>query len=157
MKPKSEGTDMASKAKMSAETVETAMKTGADALKDGFDKAAKGYDKLVSFNKDTAEAVLKSANLAGKGFETLNSEVLSYSRQSVEESVAVTKAILASKTIQEVIEIQTDYAKTAFETYVSELTKVRDMALNVAKTASEPLQARMAALVEMGQIARVAV
>jgi phasin family protein len=135
------------------ETIEAALKTGTDAMKDGFEKAAKSYEQLVAFSKDTAEALLKAANTTGRGIETINSEVFSYSRHSVEESVAVTKAVLASKTLQEVLEIQSDYAKTAFETYVAEFTKVRDLAMSVAKAASEPVQARVAAFADFVQSA----
>ena len=49
------------------ESVETAMKTGAEALKNGFEKAAKGYDQLFSYSKDTVEAYVKSANVGGQG------------------------------------------------------------------------------------------
>lgn len=146
---------MASKAQKTAnqgaETIETALKTGTEAMKDGFEKVSKSYEQLLAFSKDTTEALLKSANVTGKGIESINTEVLAYSRQSVEDSVAATKALLASRTIQEALEVQSDYAKTAFETYVAELGKMRDLAVNTAKAASEPLQARVAAFADFVQ------
>ena len=135
------------------ETIEAALKTSTDAVKDGFEKATKSYEQLMAFSKETAEALLKAANTTGKGIETINTEVFSYSRQSVEEGVAVTKAVLASKTLQEVLEIQSDYAKTAFETYVAQLTKLRELAMGTAKAASEPIQARVAAFADFVQAA----
>ena len=101
-----------------AESIETALHTGAEAMKDGFEKAVKGYDQFVSFSKDTAEAVIKSANAAGKGVETINSEVFSYARKSIEESMAATKAIMAAKSVDEAIQLQSEFSKSAFETYV---------------------------------------
>ena len=89
---------MAPKAKSNtngADTVESALYSGAEAVKEGFEKAIKGYDQMVAFGKDTAEAMIKSANAAGKGFETINSEVFSYTRKSIEDSVVATKAIMA--------------------------------------------------------------
>ena len=146
---------MASKAQKTtangSETIEATLKTGTDAMKDGFEKATKSYEQLMAFGKDTAEALLKAANTTGKGIETINTEVFSYSRQSVEEGIAATKAVLASKTLQEVIEIQSDYAKTAFETYVAELTKLRDLAINTTKAATAPIQARVAAFADLVQ------
>ena len=74
--------DMATKAKAAGEklagteAVETAMKTGSEALKNGFEKAAKGYDQFFSYSKETVEAYVKSANVAGKGVETLQNETL---------------------------------------------------------------------------------
>ena len=42
---------------------------------------------------------------------------------AIEDSIAASKAILGSKSVHEAFELQTDFAKSAFESYVSELTK----------------------------------
>jgi phasin family protein len=118
-------------------------------MKDGFEKAIKNYDQFVAFSKDMAEAMIKSANAAGKGFETLNSEVFSYTRKSIEDGVVATKAIMASKSVDEAIQLQNEYSKSAFETYVDELAKFQDMALAMTKSAATPLQARVAAFVDL--------
>ncbi len=68
-----------------AETIETAMNTGTEALKVGFEKVVKNYDQMVGYGKDTVEACVKSASVAGKGAETLHNEMYSYSKQSVED------------------------------------------------------------------------
>jgi len=144
---------MASKTKSTttngAETIETALHTSAEAVKDGFEKAVKGYDQFVSFSKDTAEAMIKSANAAGKGLETMNGEAFAYARKSLEDSIVATKAILASKSVDEAIQLQSEFSKTAFETYVDELAKFGDMALAITKSAATPLQARVSAFVDM--------
>ena len=79
-----------SKAKTAGEkaatTAETALENGAAALKTGLEKALKGYDAVLGYNKDTAEAVTKSATVAGKSVESItNSEIYSFSKQSIEE------------------------------------------------------------------------
>jgi len=132
-----------------AEPLETTLLTGAEAIKDGFEKAVKGYDQFISFGKDNAEAVLKSANAAGKGIETINSEVFAYTRKSIEEGVAATKAVLASKTVEEAIQVQSEFGKVAFETYVDQLAKFGDMALAAARHAAEPFQARVSAFTDL--------
>jgi phasin family protein len=143
---------MASKAKSpsnGADTVESALHTGAEAMKEGFEKAIKGYDQFVAFSKDTAEALIKSANAAGKGFESINSEVFAYTRKSIEDGVVATKAIMASKSVDEAFQLQSEYSKSAFETYVDELAKFQDMTLAITKSAASPLQARVSAFVDM--------
>ena len=118
-------------------------------MKDGFEKAVKGYDQLVTFGKDNAEAMMKSANAAGKGIETINSEMFAFARKSVEESVTVTKAIMASKSVDEAFQLQSEFGKTLFETYVDELAKFGDMMLATTRDAAAPMQARVAALVDL--------
>ena len=149
-----------SKAKTAAEkataTAETTFENGAEALKAGFEKAVKSYDTVLGYGKDTAEAYMKSATVAGKGIETINSEIYSYSKESIEESIAASKAMLGSKSVHEAFELQTDFAKSAFEAYVGELTKFGELVTATTKDTFAPLQGRVQAWVEVVQIARAA-
>lgn len=143
------------KAKTAAEkefaTAEINFNAGADALKAGFDKAIAGYDSVVGYGKDTAEAVIKSATVAGKGAETLHNEIYAYAKQSMENSIAAGKAILGAKSVHEAIEVQTDFAKSAFENYVAELTKFNQLFSATAKDSFAPLQGRAQAWVDVVQ------
>ena len=147
-----------SKAKTAAEktsaSAEQAFFNGAETIKAGFEKAIKNYDTVLGYGKDTVEAYMKSATVAGKGVETINSEIYAFSKDAIEESVAAGKAILGSKSLHEAFELQTDYAKTAFESYVSELTKVSALFTAAAKDSFAPLQGRAQAWAEVVQSAR---
>jgi phasin family protein len=139
-----------------AEGIESAMKTGAETLKAGFEKAVKNYDKLVGFGKENVEAYVKSANVAGKGVETLHNEIFGYSKQSIEGSIAATKALMGAKSVHEAFELQTDYAKTAFDAYIGQLTRVSELFVATSKEAFEPIQGRYQAWVEAVQTTRAA-
>jgi phasin family protein len=132
-----------------AETIESALHSGAEAVKDGFEKAAKSYDQFMSFGKENADAMMKAATAAGKGIETLNGEMFAYARKSLEESIAATKAVIGSKSLDEAIQRQSEFSKTAFEIYVDELAKFGEMTLATAKDAATPLQARVAAFADL--------
>jgi phasin family protein len=149
-------TKAASETIKGAEHFETAAATGAAALKSGFDKAVKNYDSLVSYSKETVEAVVKSAEVAGKGAETLHNEIYAFSKASVEETIAATKALMASKSAHEAFELQTGYAKSAFEQYVGQLTKLGEIYSTTTKQAFAPLQGRVQAWVDVVQSARAA-
>ena len=88
---------------------------------------------FVGYGKETAEAVTKSATVAGKGIEAINSEIYAYSKSSIEDAVAATKAVMGSKSVHEAFEFQTDFAKSAFEAYVAELTKISELATATTK------------------------
>src|SRR6202046_417956 len=109
-------------------SAESALENGTAALKTGLEKALKGYDAILGYGKETAEAVMKSATVAGKSVESINSEIYSFSKQSIEDSVTATKAVMSSKSVHEAFEFQTDFAKSAFESYVAELSKIRELA-----------------------------
>ncbi len=139
-----------------SETLENVVTAGSDALKQGLDKAVKGYDNVAAFNKATLEALMQSASVTTKGIEQLNAETLAFSKQSLEDAVAATKAALTSRSIQELVEVNSDFAKSAFDAYVGQVTKLSEMMVTLAKSAAEPLNGRTAALVEVIQSARVA-
>jgi len=137
-------------------TAETTLENGAAALKTGLEKALKNYDAVLGFGKETAEACMKSATVAGKGIESLNTEIYSYSKQSIEDSIAATKAVMGSKSVHEAFEFQTDFAKSAFESYVGELSKVSEMMTSATKDSYAPLKGRLQAWLDVVQTARVA-
>jgi phasin family protein len=134
-----------------AEGMETVAKNGAEALKTGFEKAVKGYDQFLGFGKETVEAYTKAANVAAKGAETLNSEIFAYSKQSMEDTIAATKAIMSTKSVHEAIELQTDFVKTQFDGYVAQMTKLSEMYVAVAKDSFAPIQGRVQAWVDTVQ------
>jgi phasin family protein len=138
-----------------AASAEFAMANGADAIKVGFEKALKGYDAVLGYGKDTAEACMKSATVAGKGVETINNEIYAYSKQSIEDSIAATKAIMGAKSVHEAFEFQSDFAKSAFETYVGELSKFGELMSATSKETFAPLQGRVQAWLDVVQTARV--
>jgi phasin family protein len=134
---------------------ESAMENGAAALKTGLEKALKGYDAVLGYSKENAEAAMKSATVAGKGVESISTELYSYSKQSIEDSVAASKAVMGSKSVHEAFEFQTDFAKSAFEAYVAEMSKISELATSVTKETFAPFKGRVQAWLDVVQAARV--
>jgi phasin family protein len=139
-----------------AETIEAALTNGTQALKTTFDKAVKGYDQMLGFSKDTLDAYVKSANVAGKGAETLRNEIQAYSKHSIEETVAAAKAVMAAKSAHEAFELQTEFAKAAFEGYVGQMKKMSELFASTSKETLAPIQGRVQAWVDVVQKARAA-
>lgn len=134
-----------------SETVDTMMNAGAGAMKDGFERAVKGYDQLAGFSRENVDAWVRSANATAKGLEAINTEALTFSRQSMEEGLAVAKQAMTARTVQEWIELQSDFTKSAFDSYVGQVSKFSDLFANTAREALEPLNGRFEAFVEMVQ------
>ena len=137
-------------------TAESAMENGAQAMKSGVEKAMKNCDTALGFGKDTAEAYMTAATVAGKGIESVNNQIYSYSKQSLEDTIAATKAVMGSKSVHEAFALQTDFVKSAFESYVSEVSKVSEIAAQATKQSYAPLKGRMQAWLDVVQSASVA-
>jgi len=139
-----------------AEGMESTMKNGAETLKTGFEKAVKGYDQFLGFGKETVEAYTKAANVAAKGAETLHNEIFAYSKQSMEDTMAAAKALMTTKSVHEAFELQSDFAKTQFEGYVAQMTKLGEIYVAAAKDSFAPIQGRVQAWVDTVQNTRAA-
>lgn len=142
----------AKKAGDTAETVFQSASLGyekfAEQARSRMGDAAKAYDEFAVFGKDTADAMMAASNAYAKGLEQLTAEWLSFSKQSVEEGIATTKALMGARTIQEVVDLQATFAKAQFDQFVSQGAKFGELATKVAQESFEPLNQRATVAVE---------
>ena len=108
----------------------------------------KGYEDFAAFGKANLEAFVQANKLFTTGIETLSKEVVSLAQSSLESSTAATKAMFAAKTIKDVVELQTDFAKTSFEKLVANSTKIGEMTVKLATDSAAPIGARVTAASE---------
>jgi len=139
---------MAGKAKSTAnKTTDNSGKAnqyGAEFLTNGFEQAFGNYGDVSEFGKENYQALVACSNAAKSGLEELQGETMAYSKQAMEESAAVTESAIKANSIQELVEIQSNFAKSAFESYLGQMTKVADMFSETSRVALEPLNNRMA-------------
>lgn len=106
------------------------------------------FEDVVGFQKDNVEAFVASSQILTKGIEALSKELAAFTQAQYEQSVATTKALFAVKSVKELVDLQTEYAKSSFDAFVAEATKVSETGFKVANEAAEPLTARVNATVE---------
>jgi phasin family protein len=63
-----------------------------------------------------------------------------YSKRSFEDSVSAFQKLATAKSVPEAIEIQTTYAKQAYEEYMRQMTKIGAMYQNFAQDAFKPFE-----------------
>ena len=135
-------------------TIEQFTTAGNTAFKDGVEKSLAALNDMNAQSKQNLEAVVASVTAATKGAETLGAQAIAYSKKSVEDSAAAMKTLQGAKSIQDVIEFQTAYAKSALEGYLAELNKASATVSASMKDSLVPLNARVTATVEAFQAAR---
>ncbi len=108
----------------------------------------KSYDELSVLTKGNVDAVVKSSAIVAKGAEEAGKQVAAFTQASLEKSVSNGKALLAVKTIQELIELQNAYAKASFDAFVAESAKLQELSVKIANEALAPLNERVNATVE---------
>jgi phasin family protein len=135
-------------------TVDQYTAAGATAFKDAVEKSLAALTDVNGYGKKNLEAVIASVTAATKGAETLGAQAMAYSKSSFEGQVAAAKSLAGAKSIQEVVELQTAYAKSALETYMAEVGKMSETVAASVKDSLKPLNERVTAVVEKMQAAR---
>jgi phasin family protein len=141
-----------------AETVKTTVEqmttAGNQAFKDAVEKTLGALNEANTYSKSNLEAVVASVTAATKGAETLGAQAMAFSKKSVEDQVAAAKSLAGAKSIQEVVELQTAFAKTALEAYMAEMGKMSETVAASFKDSLKPLNERVTAAVERMQAVR---
>jgi phasin family protein len=138
-------------AKSAAEAFETLTATSSETVRENIDRSLAALAEASAFGKQNMEAWVASAAAAQKGFEALSARTVAFQKEAMEKHVAATKSLLTSKSVQEFVERQNDYAKSSFEAYVAELTTVSDLVAGVAKETLQPINERVNAVGQLIQ------
>jgi phasin family protein len=141
-----------------AETVHAAVDqfatAGNQAFKDGVEKSLTALNEVNAQGKRNMEAVTASVTAAAKGAETLGAQAVAYSKKAFEDQVAQAKALAGAKSLQEVVELQTAFAKSYLEAYIAEMNRASEVVSATVKDSWRPLNERVTAAVEQFQAAR---
>ena len=141
----------AAKAKAQAEAVQTA---GAKAFKDGVDRSLTSLTELNAHGKKNLEAVVESASAAQKGAEALSQQALAYSKKTWEDNVQAAQSLSQARSVQELLELQTAWAKSSAEAYLAHLNKTTETLTASVKDSFQPINSRVSAVVEGFQSVR---
>ena len=78
--------------------------------------------------------------------QAIFAEGADYTKKSVESRLALGEKLLGAKSFETVIQIQTEYAKTAYAAFVAQATKMGELHSNLAKAAFKPAEQAIAAM-----------
>jgi phasin family protein len=145
---------MATSAQTIKSTAEQYQAAGSKAFKDAVEKSMTAMNEINAHSKSNLEAVVASVTAAGKGAESLGAQTMAYSKKSMEDYVAAAKSLTTAKSLQEVVELQTAFAKSSLEAYLAQVNKASETVAASLKETLTPLNARVTAAVETFQSAR---
>ena len=100
----------------------------------------KNLDDFQKLSKESLEASMASFTAASKGAQTIATEVAEYARKSFEQSASATEKLLAARTLDRAVEIQSDFAKSAYESFVSQAAKISEIYVDLAKQSYKPFE-----------------
>ena len=86
------------------------------------------------------EAASRSFGEANRGFQALGAEMMSYSKEVFDDAVRTWERLIGVKSLDQAIQIQSDYAKRCSENHMAELSKLGQMYVGLFSNAAKPLE-----------------
>jgi len=96
------------------------------------------FANLPMFGTNPLEAVTAATASSTKCLKAIGTEMTDYSKKSFEKSRAHFEKLVAVKDFNEAIQLQSDFAQSAYEDFVAEVAKIGAMYSSLAKEAFTP-------------------
>lgn len=98
------------------------------------------FQDFQKFGQTNVDAAMRALGEWNKGWQAIAAEMTDYSKRAFEDSTATFEKLLSAKSLEQAFEIQSGFAKRAYDDYVQELTKIGSMYQSLAKDAYKPVE-----------------
>jgi phasin family protein len=143
-----------SAAETAKSTVEQFTTASGAAFKDGVEKTLAALTEANTHSKKNIEAMVASVTAAARGAETVGAQAMAFSKKAFDDQVAAARSLAGAKSLQDVVELQTNLARSFLESYMAEMGKLTETVSASVKDSIKPLNERVTDVVERLQSAR---
>ena len=96
------------------------------------------FQQIPGLGTNPFEAITTATASTTKGLQAIAAEMTDYSKKSFEKNRVHFEKLIGVKKLDEVVQLQSDFAKSAYEDLVAEATKIGEMYSSLAKEAFKP-------------------
>ena len=104
----------------------------------------KSFEDMQKFGKDQIEAATAASTTLTKSVQQIATESTEFSKKSLETAAAAFEKLIAAKSLDSAIQVQTDYTKSSYEAFVAQNKKLGEMYAGLAKEVFKPVEAAVA-------------
>ncbi len=101
-------------------------------------------EDIQQYGKQHMETVVASATTVQNGLQAIASAYGDYTKKSFEDTKSFVEKLSGVKSLDRAIEVQTEFAKSAYETFVAESQKIAGLYTDLAKQAYKPVEGLIA-------------
>ena len=114
--------------------------------KPGGDEVTKDFDVIEHAGNGQLNGVTTDLSSFTTILQAIFAEGADYTKKLVETRLALGEKLVGAKSFDTVIQIQTEYAKTAYADFVAQATKMGELHSGLAKAAFKPAEQAIAAM-----------
>jgi phasin family protein len=97
-------------------------------------------EDIQQYGKEQIDTVVASATTLQNGFQAIASAYGDYTKKSFEDTKSFVEKLSGVGSLDKAIEVQTEYAKSAYETFVAESQKIAGLYTDLAKQNFKPFE-----------------
>ena len=97
-------------------------------------------EDIQQYGKEHLETVVASATTVQNGLQAIAGAYGDYTKRSFEDTKSFVEKLSGVKSLDKAIEMQTEFAKSAYETFVAESQKIAGLYTDLAKQTFKPLE-----------------
>jgi len=97
-------------------------------------------EDMNKLGKELVDTGLKSVAAVSKGSQAIAAEATEYTRKTAESGSAALEKLFASKSLDKVIEVQADFARSSYESFVAEATRMSELLADMTRDAFKPFE-----------------
>ena len=101
-------------------------------------------EDIQQYGKEQLDTVVASATSLQTGLQAIAGAYGDYTKKSFEDTQSFVEKLSGVRSIDKALEVQADYAKSAYETFVAESQKIADLYTDLAKQTFKPLESMAA-------------
>jgi phasin family protein len=100
-------------------------------------------DPMQKFGKDSMDMAMATFGAWTKNAQAIATEFADYSKKSFEGSAAALEKLMAAKSLETAVEVQTEYLKSSYEDLMAESAKIGELYADLAREAYKPFESAM--------------
>jgi hypothetical protein len=100
----------------------------------------KNFEDMQKLSQTNVDSAMKIFGEWNKNWQAIAAEMSDYTKRSFEESSSTLEKLISSKSVEQAVEIQTSYAKRAYDDYMQQVSKIGGMYASMAKDAYKPVE-----------------
>ena len=98
------------------------------------------FDEVQHYGKEQFGAAAAATTCFAKTLQTIATETADYSKKAMENNSAFMEKLLGAKSYDTAIQIQSEYWKTSYASFVAQATKIGELYSGLAKEAFKPME-----------------
>jgi phasin family protein len=120
-------------------------------LRETFEQASGRFDHVRHAARDTSEVLQDCHQATISGLKEINEQTIEHIQADVDRLFDLGRSITEAKSLPEVMQIQGEYIREAFEQNLSRTKTLTELATNLFKATYEPFQTGMANVISQAR------